>query len=299
MLPNFIIIGAQKSASTFLQVCLNDHPDIYMPQEETPFFQSPDYEQSSIRDLDKSFCGRSEKCLGIKRPDYIGRPEVPKRIATDLPDAKLIAVLRTPIDRAVSAYYHNMKGGFIPLMDVEIGMRKLISEPSFSEQYRRSPEIIEYGYYFKYLSKYENYWQKGHLLILLHEDIVSNPLKAIQKAYDFLGVSSAFVPKSLNSRPKKMRYNLKRLKFLTLRNRFLFVYNQDRTRSFYKKMTLIDKAVAGAITVIDRGVISRILADSRPEIGSELRRILYEIYASDIESLEGFLGRDLSSWRPR
>jgi len=93
------------------------------------------------------------------------------------------------------------------------------------------------------------------------------------------------------------QYNLKRLKLLRLRNRFRYVYNQDRTRLFTKKMTLIDKLAAGTITMVDRGLLSRYLADNRPKVGSELRRILYETYACDIKSLESFIGRDLSAWR--
>ena len=46
MLPDFVIIGAQKSASTFMQVCLDDHPDIYLPRGETTFFESPDYREN-------------------------------------------------------------------------------------------------------------------------------------------------------------------------------------------------------------------------------------------------------------
>ena len=80
MLPNFIVVGAQKSASTFVQVCLAEHPDIFMPSTEIPFFVSPDYEQKSINNLKHFFIGRTEKMLGIKRPDYIGKPEVPERI---------------------------------------------------------------------------------------------------------------------------------------------------------------------------------------------------------------------------
>jgi len=105
MLPDYIIIGAHKSASTFVHKCLMEHPDIYMPKDEIPFFEIPDYESSSLSELEKYFKGRKEKRFGIKRPSYIGKPEVPARISNDLPDAKLIAVLRDPVDRAVSSYY--------------------------------------------------------------------------------------------------------------------------------------------------------------------------------------------------
>ena len=297
MLPNFIIIGAQKSASTFLQACLNDHPNIYLPTGETPFFESPDYEMSDIRELAREFQAKHEKRLGIKRPNYIGKPEVPERIVTHLPNAKLLAVLRDPIDRAISAYYHNIKNGFLPVMDIETGMRKLLSEPAFAKKYERSAEIIEFGYYYKYLSKYSHYKQRNQLLTILYEDIVSEPLKTIQKAYRFLEVSHTHIPKTLNLRPQEVVYNLVRLKLLCFRNRFTFAYNQDRTRSFLREMTFTDKLIVRTLTTIDQSLLSKVLTNQTPNLSPSLRKTLCNTYASDIQALESFIDRDLSAWR--
>ena len=280
-----------------MQKCLGEHPDIYLPQGETPFFESPDYDHSDIKQLEKIFEGRNEKCVGIKRPNYLGKPEVPERIKAHLPDAKLIAVLRNPIDRAISAYFHNINYGFIPPLDLETGMRRLIFEPSFSSKYKRAPEIIEFGYYHKYLSKYSQYMKNGQLLIFLHEDIVSKPLESVQRAYNFLGVSQDFIPSSLNSRPQKVLYNLTRLKFITYRNRFLYEYNEERTRLFPKKMTKIDKMFAEALTILDRKLLSKYLPNNKPVVGLELQNMLYDLYARDIESLANFIDRDLSAWQ--
>jgi hypothetical protein len=298
MLPKFVIIGAQKSASTFIQACLADHPDIYIPHGETPFFESPDYEHSNIKELEKIFEGRSEKCVGIKRPTYLGKPEVPSRIRSHLPDAKLIAVLRNPIDRAISAYFHNINYGFIPPIVLETGMRKVVSDPLYRSKYRRSPEIIEFGYYYKYLSEYSHYMKNNRLLIFLHEDIISKPLESIQKAYDFLGVSKDFIPSSLNSRPQEVLYNLTRLRLITYRNRFIYDYNENRTRLFPRKMTAVDKMIAGAFTILDRKLLSKILPNNKPKVGLELQNILYDLYASDNEALVDFINRDLSAWKP-
>lgn len=298
MLPTFVIIGAQKSASTFIQACLAEHPDIYLPPEETPFFESPDYENSEMRELESIFEERTEKCLGIKRPNYIGKMEVPARIQKHLPDAKLIAVLRNPIDRAISAYFHNINNGFVPPLDVEIGMRKLILEPSFSSENKRSSEIIEFGYYHKYLTKYGQYINNNQLLIFLYEDIVSNPLESIRRSYEFLGLSQDFTPKSLRSRPQKVLYNLTRLKLIRHRNRFMYDYNEDRTRLFTKKMTLIEKIFAKSLTLLDRKILSRLIPNNKPKIGLELHNMLYDLYAHDIESLENLISRDLSAWKP-
>ncbi len=296
MLPTFVIIGAQKSASSFMHACLADHPDIYMPHGEIPFFESPDYEHSNIEQLKKLFNGRSEKCVGIKRPSYIGKSEVPARIQTHLPNAKLIAVLRNPIDRAISAYFHNISYGFIPPLYAEIGMRKLILDTDFSSKFKRSQEVIEFGYYYKYLRKYSQYMTNNRLLIFLHEDILSKPLESIQRAYDFLGVSQHYISNCLNLRPQKGTYNLLGLKLLSFRNRLVYDYNEDRTRLFSKKKTLINKVFIKASMTLEK-LISIYLPNNKPKVGLELRNMLYDLYASDIESLADFIDRDLSDWK--
>ena len=229
MLPDFVIIGAQKSASTFLQTCLNDHPDIYLPRGETPFFESPDYEQSDLIDLESLFDQRHERCIGIKRPNYIGKPEVAGRIQHHLPDSKIIAVLRNPVYRAISAYYHNIRYGFLPPLPIETGMKKILLDPSFSTRHKRALEIIECGYYFKYLSQYAAHKQGRRLLVLLYDEILANPLESVQKAYVFLGVPKDHVPAPLYHRPQKVIYSMNRLKVLRFGNLLAFRYNQDRT----------------------------------------------------------------------
>lgn len=234
MLPNFIIVGAQKSASSFIHACLMEHPEIFMPSEEVSFFESPDYEQKSIEDLKKLFVGRTEKMIGIKRPTYIGKPEVPGRIRIHLPDAKLIAVLRNPIDRAVSAYYHNIKYGFIPGIDIEKGMNLLL-DGAYEKTFKRAHEIIDFGFYYKYLKQYQWFFDNDRFIILLYEDIIADKLSAIQKVYSFLDVKSSYVPKAINSRPQAVIYSIPRLHFLSLRNTFLYKYNYDRTRLFVRE----------------------------------------------------------------
>ena len=299
MLPTFVIIGAQKSSSSFMQRCLADHPEIYLPEGETSFFESPDYEQSKIAELEQIFIGRNEKCLGIKRPNYIGKPEVPARIQAHLPEAKLIAVLRSPVDRAISAYFHYMKDGFIPLLDPELGIRRIINDPSFGSQYKRAAEIIEFGYYYKYLSQYSPYLSSDRLLVFLFEDIVARPLASVRRAYEFLGVAPDFIPNSLNSRPQRVVYNLTRIRLLSYRNRFMYSYNRERTRVFPKEMTTAEKILVKLITGVDRLLLAKFLSNNKPQIGLPTRQMLYDLYASDLAFLADFIDRDLSAWKPR
>ena len=297
MLPSFAIIGAQKCSTSFVQECISDHPEIFLPAEEVLFFESPDYEQSSLDDLHKLFEGRREKILGIKRPTYLGKPEVPARISRDLPDAKLIAVLRNPVQRAVSAYFHYVTYGFMPPMEPEQGFRALLAGTGLPEGYLRSREIIEFGFYGKYLRQYENYIASGQMLVLLHDDILENPLSEIQRIYRYLGVSDRFVPETLNSRPQKVVYDMKRVRFLACRNRFMFEYNSDRTSAYRRKGSLASRVVSGSITGIDRFFLSKILKEEKPQLSVYLKRALCDEYAGDVQFVEGLLNRDLSTWK--
>lgn len=295
MLPNFVIIGAQKSASTFVQLCIKEHPEIYIPTEEISFFESPDYEQQDISSLEHLFKGKKEKRLGIKRPSYIGKPEVPERIRNHLPNAKLIAVLRNPIERLVSAYHHHIKYGFIPARSIEKGLYKLL-DGSYFKQYKRSKEIIEFGFYYKYLKEYQYFFKRRQILILLYEDIMKNPLGSIQMIYSFLDVDTRYKPKAIDSRPQAVTYSIPRLRFISLRNSFTFKYNYDRTRLFRKNMNPIDIAIARIITIVDRGLLSKIISNTKPTLSKLLKERLFKVYKEDIEKLQTLIDRDLSHW---
>ncbi len=295
MLPNFIVVGAEKSASTFVHKCLMEHPEIFMPSEEVPFFESPDYEQTSIENLEQLFVGRTEKMLGIKRPNYIGKPEVPIRIRRHLPHAKLIAVLRNPIERAVSAYYHNINYGFIPARNIEKGMNLLL-DGAYEKTFKRAYEIIDFGFYYKHLKEYQYFFDNNSFLVLLYDDIIADKLSAIQKVYSFLNVESSYVPKAINSKPQAVIYSIPRLRFLTLRNRFLYKYNSDRTRLFLRDGNILGRIVARVITKVDSKYLSKIFVSSKPKLTMELANRLYKIYNKDIEKLQAYIGRDLSHW---
>ena len=123
---DFMIIGAQKSCSSYVHFCLLDHPEVYIPEEEIPYFENPDYENKDLTKIKLDSC-KEYKMIGIKRLNYLGEDEVPKRIFKNNPKIKLIAILRNPIERAISAYFHNIKYGFIPVINLEKGLLKILN----------------------------------------------------------------------------------------------------------------------------------------------------------------------------
>ncbi|MBS8228120.1 sulfotransferase domain-containing protein [Vannielia litorea] len=293
--PHFIVIGAQKSASTFVQNCLGDHPEIYLPHGEIPYFESPDYEEAAEPPWSKLFAGRTEKILGFKRPNYIGKPEVPPRITADLPEIRLIAVLRNPIDRIIAAYFHQIKYGTLPAVPLEEGLPEILDGGPLASRYPRARELVEFGLYAKHLKTYESFMADGRLKILLHEDIAREPGAQIRQCYSFLGADDSFSPSTLHSRPQKVAYSIPRLKFLGLRNRFLHGYNHDKTRVWRKRMNAVEWSLVAAITGFDRIFLS-LIGTRKPAPSPELHRRLVDIYKDDIAALETMIVRDLSHW---
>ncbi|QFT62747.1 sulfotransferase [Roseivivax sp. THAF30] len=295
--PDFLVIGAQKAASTYLQFCLSDHPDIWMPHGETPYFEDPDYRTLGPDYLSRQLADRPERILGLKRPQWIGRAEVPARICRDLPKARLIAVLRNPVERAVSAYYHYMRGGFLPIMDPEIGLARLLDEDTeYSTSWPRAWEILEFGLYHKHLSKYGPFFERGQVQVCLQEDVISEPLNTARTMYEFLGVDKNFTPTRMNKRPQAVVYDLRRLGYLQKIDKLAVLKNSDNTRSlgYRNEPARIGYRVWRAV---DESLLEWLLPSHKPSLSAQLLKRLAEFYEQDVLALEPAIGRNLSRWR--
>ncbi len=202
---NFIIIGAQKAATSFVHDCLREHPSVQMAIEEIPSFESPDYEHGGKESILNSYSAPQGMICGIKRPSYLGKPEVPDRIHALCPGAKLILVLRNPVDRAVSAYFHYVKHRFIPFTDLSTGMERLL-DGSLQTSHPAAKDILEYGFYGRHLRTYLNRFPKVQIHILFHEDIVADGKQVIRSVYRFLGIDPEYQPESIDSRPQAVLF---------------------------------------------------------------------------------------------
>lgn len=115
--PDFLVIGAQKSATRWLRTNLNRHPEIFMAGEEPSFFDRR-FDRGAVAYW-KLFAGRGDaRLVGEATPGYMmwnSRPQlIAARVDGMLPGVKLIAILRNPIDRAYSAFRHHQVKGRIP-----------------------------------------------------------------------------------------------------------------------------------------------------------------------------------------
>src|SRR5918997_468574 len=152
-LPNFLIIGAMKSGTTALYYYLEQHPQIYMsPVKEPNFFCSGGQEGwesksvTRIRAYQYLFKDVSdEKAIGEASHCYLYEPQAVARIQEHLPDAKLVAILRNPVDRAYSHFLHMVRNGTEPLTDFG---QALEEEEIRADPHRRFQDYIGRGLYY-------------------------------------------------------------------------------------------------------------------------------------------------------
>lgn len=298
MLPEFLIIGAQKSGTTFIHRCLEDHPDIYMPHKEIPFFENPDYLRNDISELENLFENiSSESVIGIKRPNYLGKKEVAKRIYKHMPNAKLILCLRNPLERTISSYFHQMAHGFIPVEPINYGLKKILNG-DYKERFPRSREIIEFSLYYKHLKNYLKYFNRSQIKIIFFEEMKEKNLETIQSIYKYIGVNSNFIPKKYNSKQNVNVYSYKRLKVRTLVNNLMYDYNKNNTRQYKKKdISLRNKLIIAFIILFDTKLLKYLFNNKKPKLDKVIKEDLYNTYKQDIKKLEKLLSVNLENWK--
>lgn len=288
-LPDFVIIGAQKAASTSLHAQLSTHPSIHLPPMEIPAFEDPEYGVSRLEPLGRllSQAGNGQ-VVGIKRPDYLAHPDVAERLHRHIPDAWMIAVLRNPVERAVSAYYHYMREGHLPVRPLEKGLTDIL-EGDFSRRYPRAQEIINFGFYGRQVQQYQNLFG-DQLLLLLQEEYLEQPSATLARVAALLDIDPDGFGDEL-PRAKTGLYSLPRLRYLAATRPFTRRFSHDRLRSRPRR-----GPIAKAVLTIDGRILRPFFPDGRPCLSSRLRKRLEDRYRSDIHLLESILQRPLSHW---
>ena len=140
---DFIVIGAPRSATTWMCKCLAEHPDIcFSSKKEAYFFHPETRKMSNLNDFFEKYFSQcqNEKIKGTAALPYLRDSEVPNLIKKSFPETKLIACLRNPIERAHS-HYRLFKS-----------LKKIDQNMSFEEALKSDKEYTEAGMYCKYLN---------------------------------------------------------------------------------------------------------------------------------------------------
>ena len=296
-LPNFLVIGAAKAGTTSLYHYLGQHPEVFMsPVKEPHFFalggtganfRSPGAEAGINR---KSFAdpegyeglfagARGEKAIGEASTSYLYSPEAPERIKRRVPEARLIAVLRDPAERAYSTFLALRLGGREPLRDFSRALEA--EEGRIRDGWEHLWHYKNLGFYHVQLSRYGKALEDGRLRVYLYEDLGADPRGVMRDAYRFLGVDASFEPDT------SQRHNMSG------------VSNNGFLVSLVRKRHPVKTAIKPLVPATVRrrlvsGLQKRVL--SRPPFPPEVRRELVEAYREDVLRLEDLIGRDLSAW---
>ena len=285
MLLDFVVIGAQKSASTWLSKCISLHESITLPIAEYPCFEDEwPFSAGLSEHLNNTYNFGENKIIGIKNNNLLFKPESPQLLFDYNPDIKLVVVLRDPVERAISSYFWHLWVGMLPIQDINRGMRAVIEE--------RNPLILEPGFYGQQLERYFSVFPRENVHIVRYEEVRLDRTKALKDTFQFLGVPYNFTEEQISFIAKPTVYNIYRLLWNNIRNPFIYKKTQDFYRVLWvneANRSVIVKLVNSAVAGIDRLILAPILSNEKPLLTSELEVELKDLYREDRKKLEYFL----------
>lgn len=295
--PDFFIIGAPKAGSSALWQALRGHPDVYFPATKEPNyfaykgralgFTCPGSEylrQTCVTD-EATYLNLFRDCPAGSRAGeasvvYLGAPDAPDGLAAAVPHARLVAVVRHPVDRAFSHWSYFRQLGWEAIADFEAA---LAAAPSrLAAGWRRAWDYIEPGRYGKHLDRWLGHFDRSQLLVLFYEDWAARPHEVLGKVCRHIGVAPR------DDLPVTRENPTHGLRWPALR-RWMVSDSMPRRLSH----SLLPVRVRDAIShAVDRANVG-----PKPQLDPAVRTKLLEIYVSDIDRLETITGRDLSAWR--
>lgn len=288
VLPNFLIIGAEKSATTWLYARLKEHPEVFLPDtKEAHFFNRYTsnlevrnaFERQGLDWYKRLFRGHTgETAVGEATPLYLCDPDAPVRIRETLPDVRLVCSLRHPVDRAYSHYW--------------MARRKGHTNRSFEEVVaRREPRFIQRGLYGQQLARYYDLFPRRQMRVLIQETLLADPRSNLKALCRFLKVDPRYYDEADGLTEQENSAAMPRSRFVhrwtgRLARTMRYTKGLDTVLDFIKATGL-----AGRLKSLNRA------KKSYPALRPELRRELAAFYADDIDRLEGLLGRRIAAWR--
>lgn len=265
---NFLIIGAAKSATTWLQRSLQQHPDFFLPNPELHYF-SRNYEQPQSWYLAqfKDYGGHS--FIGEKSNSYIDDPVVAKRIHEVLPNVKLLAQFRNPVDRAYSDYCMLLRRG-----EVSKHIEDYL-DPRRSANNR----FLSNGFYFQQIEPYCELFNSEEIQILLYEDMLSNPELHLERVLRFIGANAKSPLTAISEKVKDKSAPTLDPRLKRVLRPFKPMVAPMRKHALFKALhRLISKS------------------PDYPPLSHDMRDRLVDHYRGDTEKLGKLMGRDLAIW---
>lgn len=287
--PDFYHIGAYKAASTSLHYYLSQHPDIYMasekggnylafagntPKDDRPFGQRITRERD-YRALFSAYGG--ERIIGESSPHYLVSAAACRRIHELRPDARLIVVLRNPVDTIHARYLMRRRNGTI---DEDFATVLTADEQRLADGPGRSRLHLDTAFHSRHLQRYLQAFPKEQIHLRLFDDLQHDLAGELRRLFAFLDVDPDFVPGN------ERHYNRSGIP----RGRWMkFVMRQRRRLPRAVRQIVPARARSLAMEQLSRHL-------RRPDLPARERQRLVALYRDDILSLQQLAERDLSHW---
>lgn len=210
---DFIIVGAQKCATTTLHKYLQEHAAVALPADkEAPFFNGSEFDESRYESfLQENYLQQDtegKKLWGKASPQYMSSPLIPARVKSANPNAKIIAVLRNPLKRAFSHYRMAVRRGTesrtfeqaisAAIEDSALKTGRSNFAPTHKQGYESESDFYAvWGEYGRILQNYRNEFGADNLMVIFTDDLQANPGQCLDKICEFIGLESGWRPESL------------------------------------------------------------------------------------------------------
>ena len=304
--PNFFIVGAPKCGTTSLHEYLQRHPDIYMPFYKEPHYFGSDLEGSRFMQFrnnpDKYFKlfrdVRAEKRIGESSPWYLVSKNAAKEIKAYDPNAKIIMILRNPVDMMYSMWSQFRYSGN---EQIEIFEDALAAEPARKQgkQIRRAAHCItglfyrEMASYTEQVKRYFDTFGQDNIKVIIFDDFKSDTAGVYKDVLEYLDLDSSFKTNFDVVNPNK-DVRVEWLQKMILSTGFSLMLLKDRltylaTTSRFVPYSYRTETVKGVIHAYTK-------YEKRSPLTPETRQSILSEFEPEIDNLGNLLHRDLSHW---
>lgn len=222
---NLFVIGAMKSGSTTLHHYLSEHPEIFMSDPKEPWYFVKEKNWCKGEEWYHSLFNTAPvnvKVLGESSADYTMMPKfqgVPERIYAYNPNARFIYVLRDPVKRCISHYWHNVRW--------HGEQRDMLTAV------REDPDLVNFSNYYLQLSTYLHYFPIERFFILSFEEMVLKPEFIMYKIFSWLGVDCNYSPPSMGQAKNVTPKTIEMVRGLGVLNKFRYTNAWNKTHTYF------------------------------------------------------------------
>ena len=281
---DFVVVGAQKSGTTWLHECLNEHPEIFVPARKELHFFCPNQQcrystrANGLAWYLSQLKKKSEKIAGELSTDYMFYPGIAKELSQLHPKLKILILLRNPVDRAYSAYWmwrrHNESLG------------------DFQGAIQTHESLLQRGLYWRQVEPFVQHFGSSNVHVQIYEELFSDPDVKLAEIYSWLGVSAGYRAKVAHKKigntsvyPAGVgRVIYKGLSRILNMRMVMPIWRQIRRHSRLKERMI--------------SAVGRLFGGTDyPRLPDQMRAELSEYYRSENLLLEQYLNRKEAIWK--